>query len=84
MLDLSRLGEAVRSEGGVSRRLFLAYGAALAALPTLAAQDGGRGPQGDVPGRPVLAGRGLRRSGMPRASCCGPDSLRSRSTRTAG
>jgi alkaline phosphatase D len=36
MLDLSRIAEAVRFEGGVSRRLFLAYGSALAALPTLA------------------------------------------------
>ena len=35
MLDLSRIPEAVRSEGGVSRRLFLAYGSALAALPLL-------------------------------------------------
>jgi hypothetical protein len=38
MLDLTRIPEAVRSEGGVSRRLFLAYGAALAALPSLAAR----------------------------------------------
>jgi alkaline phosphatase D len=29
MLDLARLGEAIRYEGGVSRRLFLAYGAGL-------------------------------------------------------
>lgn len=36
MLDLSKLAEIVRREGGVSRRLFLAYGAALATLPTLA------------------------------------------------
>jgi alkaline phosphatase D len=36
MLDLSRIPDAVRSEGGVSRRLFLAYGSALAALPALA------------------------------------------------
>src|SRR4051812_12486913 len=36
MLDLSRLYDAVRAEGGVSRRLFLAYGTALAALPALA------------------------------------------------
>lgn len=36
MLDLNRIPEAVRSEGGISRRLFLAYGAALAALPSLA------------------------------------------------
>jgi len=35
MLDLSRLHEAVRSEGGVSRRLFLAFGSALAAVPLL-------------------------------------------------
>ncbi|MDY3553824.1 alkaline phosphatase D family protein [Gemmata sp. JC717] len=36
MLDLSRIPTALRSEGGLSRRLFLAYGAALAALPSLA------------------------------------------------
>lgn len=36
MLDLNRIAEAVRYEGGVSRRLFLAYSAALAALPVLA------------------------------------------------
>lgn len=36
MLDLTDLRAAVRSEGGVSRRLFLAYGAALSALPGLA------------------------------------------------
>lgn len=33
MLELSRLREAVRYEGGVSRRLFLACGSALASLP---------------------------------------------------
>src|SRR4051812_47188784 len=33
MLDLSELRAAVRAEGHVSRRLFLAYGAALSALP---------------------------------------------------
>jgi alkaline phosphatase D len=36
MLDLTRLADAVRHEGRVSRRLFLAYGAGLAALPALA------------------------------------------------
>ncbi len=36
MLDLTRIPGAVRYEGGISRRLFLAYGAALAALPSLA------------------------------------------------
>jgi alkaline phosphatase D len=35
MLDLSRLDEAVRYEGGVSRRLFLAYAAGLSAVPLL-------------------------------------------------
>jgi alkaline phosphatase D len=39
MLDLTRLPEAVRREGGVSRRLFLAYGSALAALPLVAARS---------------------------------------------
>ena len=33
MLDLSKLQEAVRYEGGVTRRLFLAYSAGLAAIP---------------------------------------------------
>ncbi len=42
MLDLSNLRAAVRSEGGVSRRLFLAYGAALAALPTVGERAFGR------------------------------------------
>ncbi|MCA9187318.1 MAG: alkaline phosphatase D family protein [Planctomycetales bacterium] len=36
MFDLGRIREAVKYEGGVSRRLFVAYGGALAALPTLA------------------------------------------------
>ncbi|HEY3966074.1 MAG TPA: alkaline phosphatase D family protein [Planctomycetaceae bacterium] len=36
MLDLSRIADAVHHKGGVSRRLFLAYGSALAALPARA------------------------------------------------
>ncbi len=36
MIDPRQLASAVRYEGGVSRRLFLAYGAALAAIPQLA------------------------------------------------
>src|SRR5688500_4080944 len=36
MLDLKTLRGAVRHEGGVSRRLFLAYAAALAGIPALA------------------------------------------------
>ena len=35
MLDLSKIHEAVRFEGGISRRLFLAYGSALSSLPLL-------------------------------------------------
>jgi alkaline phosphatase D len=35
MLDLSKLHEAVRHEGGLSRRLFLAYAASLSAVPLL-------------------------------------------------
>ena len=35
MLDLTKLGEAVRHEGGLSRRLFLAYAASLSAVPLL-------------------------------------------------
>src|SRR5690242_17233401 len=35
MLDLSKLEEAVRYEGGLSRRLFLAYAASLSAVPLL-------------------------------------------------
>jgi alkaline phosphatase D len=35
MLDLSKLRAAIRYEGGVSRRLFLAYGAALSSVPLL-------------------------------------------------
>jgi alkaline phosphatase D len=38
VLDLSDLRAAVRSEGGVSRRLLLAYGAALSALPIVGAR----------------------------------------------
>lgn len=36
MLDLNRIDQAVRYEGRISRRLFLAYGAALAAIPQIA------------------------------------------------
>ena len=36
MLDLDKLSQAVRHEGGVSRRLFMAYATALAAVPLLA------------------------------------------------
>ena len=38
MLDLNRIGDAIKSEGGISRRLFLSYSAALASLPSIATQ----------------------------------------------
>ncbi|MES2789468.1 MAG: alkaline phosphatase D family protein [Planctomycetota bacterium] len=38
MLDLTQLHSAIRHENGLSRRLFLAYGAALSSLPLLASQ----------------------------------------------
>src|SRR5438309_371515 len=41
MLDLTQLRNAVRTEGGITRRLLLAYGAALAALPTLGPRASG-------------------------------------------
>jgi alkaline phosphatase D len=36
MFDLTKIPETVRAEGGVSRRMFLSYSAALAAIPSLA------------------------------------------------
>jgi alkaline phosphatase D len=42
VLDLKNLRAAIRSEGGVSRRLFLAYGAALSALPLVGTRVEGR------------------------------------------
>jgi alkaline phosphatase D len=42
MFDLSQIRQSVRYEGGVSRRLFLAYGAALSALPVVGRQAAGR------------------------------------------
>jgi alkaline phosphatase D len=41
MMDLQRLSQAVEYEGGISRRLFLAVGAALAALPATALRAAG-------------------------------------------
>ncbi len=42
MLNLDRLHEAVRTEGGVSRRLFLAYAAALSSVPLTGGRAEGR------------------------------------------
>ena len=62
VLDLSDLRAAVRSEGGASRRLLLAYGAALSALPIVDA-----GP------RPGLAARLRHRPVLPRGRFGRPD-----------
>lgn len=43
MLDLRCLDEAIRYEGGLSRRLFLAYGTALSAIPLLGVSSRVRG-----------------------------------------
>jgi len=56
MLDLSKIPEAVRHEGGISRRLFLAYGAALAALPRLAQQAEAANQRVRLPGDPFTLG----------------------------
>jgi alkaline phosphatase D len=42
VFDLSRLREGVRHEGGISRRLFLAYSASLSAIPFLGQQAAGK------------------------------------------
>ncbi len=42
MLDLARLTDAIHHEGGVSRRLFLAYAASLSALPWIGARAVGQ------------------------------------------
>lgn len=44
MLDLTKIDDAIRYEGGITRRLLLAYGASLAAIPTLdlRAEDRGK------------------------------------------
>jgi alkaline phosphatase D len=44
MLNLAKIDQAVRHEGGVSRRLFLSYAAALAAVPLLADRAAAVGP----------------------------------------
>ncbi|QEH39048.1 Alkaline phosphatase D precursor [Aquisphaera giovannonii] len=56
MLDLSDLLTAVRAEGGVSRRLFLAYGAALSALPLLDRRAEARGGKVAFAGDPFSLG----------------------------
>lgn len=56
MLDLSKLSEAIRHEGGVSRRLFLAYSASLSALPLLGQQASGKAHKPKLPVSPFQVG----------------------------
>lgn len=56
MLERSRLAEAVRSEGGVSRRLFMAYCGALASLPRLAQEATADTPRPKFPADPFTLG----------------------------
>lgn len=56
MLDLSQLADAVRSERGVSRRLFLACGATLAALPHLATRASAADRKVSFPADPFTLG----------------------------
>ena len=54
MLDLCKLEETVRYEGGVSRRLFLAYVASLSAVPRLGRKSTASAARGKVERRSVF------------------------------
>lgn len=56
MLDLARLDEAVRHEGGVSRRLFLSFAASLSSLPLLGRQTSGAARAVSFPKNPFSVG----------------------------
>lgn len=56
MIDLSDLRSAARSEGGVSRRLFLAYGSALASLPLMASRAEARSRRASFSADPFSLG----------------------------
>lgn len=56
MFDLTRLREAVRHEGGITRRLFLSWGAALASLPSLSARASPTGVRPSFPADPFSVG----------------------------
>ena len=66
MLNLDRLHEAARPEGGVSRRLFLAYAAALSAVP-LPAGGPRAGPRAGRRSRPTRSPSASRRATRPPA-----------------
>jgi alkaline phosphatase D len=56
MLDLAKLNDAIRHEGGVSRRLFLAYSASLAALPALSQQANAKASKPKLKKNPFALG----------------------------
>ena len=56
MFDLNRISDAVRYEGGVSRRLVLAYGAALAGLPLVSSRLAAADRQGVFESNPFSLG----------------------------
>jgi len=56
VLDLTELRAAARSEGGVSRRLFLAYGAALSSLPLIGARAEARSRRASFDADPFTLG----------------------------
>jgi alkaline phosphatase D len=56
MLDLTKIAEAIRYEGGLSRRLFLAYGAALSSIPTLASRGNASGTPPKFANNPFTMG----------------------------
>ena len=56
MLDLAKLHDAIRHEGGVSRRLFLAYSASLAALPALSQQANAKASKPKLKNNPFALG----------------------------
>src|SRR4051812_2022123 len=65
MLDLSKLPEAVAREGGLSRRLFLAYAASLSAIPLLGRKSFAKGTKPIFANQPFQLGVA---SGDPTAS----------------
>jgi alkaline phosphatase D len=65
MLDLSKLHEALRHEGGLSRRLFLAYAASLSAVPLLGQKSLAKGAKPTFANDPFQLGIA---SGDPTAS----------------
>ncbi len=56
MLELSNLSEAIHHEGGVSRRLFLAYAAGLSAIPLLGRQSSAANRNAHFSGNPFTLG----------------------------